>query len=28
VTEGEFIDAQTPVTVTQADGMRIVVKQA
>jgi membrane-bound serine protease (ClpP class) len=28
VTEGEFIAPQTPVTVTQADGMRVVVKIA
>ena len=28
VTEGEFINAQTLVKVTQADGMRIVVKKA
>lgn len=27
VTEGEFITAETPVTVVQADGMRVVVKQ-
>ena len=26
VTEGEFIASQTPITVTQTDGMRIVVK--
>jgi membrane-bound serine protease (ClpP class) len=26
VTEGEFIPAQTPITVVQADGMRVVVK--
>jgi membrane-bound serine protease (ClpP class) len=28
VTEGEFIAAQTPVTVIQTDGMRVVVKSA
>jgi membrane-bound serine protease (ClpP class) len=28
VTEGEFIAPQTPVTVTQTDGMRVVVKSA
>jgi membrane-bound serine protease (ClpP class) len=28
VTEGEFIASQTPVTVTQTDGMRVVVKSA
>jgi len=28
VTEGEFIPSQTPVTVIQADGMRVVVKSA
>jgi membrane-bound serine protease (ClpP class) len=28
VTEGEFITSQTPVTVIQTDGMRIVVKSA
>src|SRR6266513_1912743 len=28
VTEGEFITPQTPVTVIQADGMRVVVKSA
>jgi membrane-bound serine protease (ClpP class) len=28
VTEGEFIPADTPVTVIQSDGMRVVVKQA
>jgi membrane-bound serine protease (ClpP class) len=28
VTEGEFIPADTPVTVIQTDGMRVVVKQA
>jgi membrane-bound serine protease (ClpP class) len=28
VTEGEFIASQTPITVTQMDGMRIVVKSA
>jgi membrane-bound serine protease (ClpP class) len=28
VTEGEFIAAETPITVTQKDGMRVVVKQA
>jgi membrane-bound serine protease (ClpP class) len=28
VTEGEFIPAETPVTVIQTDGMRVVVKQA
>jgi membrane-bound serine protease (ClpP class) len=28
VTEGEFIPPQTPVTVTQTDGMRVVVKSA
>ena len=28
VTEGEFIAAQTPVTVVQTDGMRVVVKSA
>src|SRR5213592_3535603 len=28
VTEGEFIAPQTPVTVIQADGMRVVVKSA
>jgi membrane-bound serine protease (ClpP class) len=28
VTEGEFIVAQTPVTVIQTDGMRVVVKSA
>ncbi len=28
VTEGEFIGPQTPVTVTQTDGMRVVVKSA
>lgn len=28
VTEGEFIAADTPVTVIQKDGMRVVVKQA
>ena len=27
VTEGEFIDADTPVTVIQKDGMRVVVKR-
>jgi membrane-bound serine protease (ClpP class) len=27
VTEGEFIPAETPVTVIQTDGMRVVVKQ-
>ncbi|MEY2529862.1 MAG: hypothetical protein QOJ05_1952 [Verrucomicrobiota bacterium] len=27
VTEGEFIAAETPITVTQKDGMRVVVKQ-
>jgi membrane-bound serine protease (ClpP class) len=26
VTEGEFISSQTPVSVVQADGMRVVVK--
>ena len=28
VTEGEFIAPQTPVTVIQSDGMRVVVKSA
>ena len=28
VTEGEFIAPQTPITVTQADGMRVVVRSA
>jgi membrane-bound serine protease (ClpP class) len=28
VTEGEFIGPQTPVTVIQTDGMRVVVKSA
>jgi membrane-bound serine protease (ClpP class) len=28
VTEGEFIPADTPITVIQADGMRVVVKRA
>jgi membrane-bound serine protease (ClpP class) len=28
VTEGEFIASQTPVTVIQTDGMRVVVKSA
>src|SRR5438067_1861134 len=28
VTEGEFIAAQTPITVIQTDGMRVVVKSA
>jgi membrane-bound serine protease (ClpP class) len=28
VTDGEFIAAETPITVTQKDGMRVVVKQA
>jgi membrane-bound serine protease (ClpP class) len=28
VTEGEFISSQTPVTVIQTDGMRVVVKSA
>jgi membrane-bound serine protease (ClpP class) len=28
VTEGEFVAAQTPVTVIQTDGMRVVVKSA
>jgi membrane-bound serine protease (ClpP class) len=28
VTEGEFIAPQTPVTVIQTDGMRVVVKNA
>ena len=28
VTEGEFIPPQTPVTVTQTDGMRVVVKSS
>ena len=28
VTEGEFIAPQTPITVTQTDGMRVVVKSA
>jgi membrane-bound ClpP family serine protease len=28
VTEGEFIALQTPVTVIQSDGMRVVVKSA
>jgi membrane-bound serine protease (ClpP class) len=28
VTEGEFIAPQTPVTVVQTDGMRVVVKSA
>ena len=28
VTEGEFIAPQTPVTVIQTDGMRVVVKSA
>jgi len=28
VTEGEFISSQTPVTVVQTDGMRVVVKSA
>ena len=28
VTEGEFIAAETPITVIQKDGMRVVVKQA
>ncbi len=28
VTEGEFIAAETPLTVIQTDGMRVVVKQA
>jgi membrane-bound serine protease (ClpP class) len=28
VTEGEFIPAETPITVIQKDGMRVVVKQA
>ena len=27
VTEGEYIAAETPVTVIQADGMRVVVKK-
>jgi membrane-bound serine protease (ClpP class) len=27
VTEGEFIPAETPITVIQKDGMRVVVKQ-
>jgi membrane-bound serine protease (ClpP class) len=27
VTEGEFIAAETPVTVIQTDGMRVVVKR-
>jgi hypothetical protein len=26
VTEGEFIAAQTPITVIQTDGMRVIVK--
>jgi membrane-bound serine protease (ClpP class) len=26
VTEGEFVDAETPITVVQKDGMRVVVK--
>jgi membrane-bound serine protease (ClpP class) len=26
VTEGEFISADTPITVVQKDGMRVVVK--
>jgi membrane-bound serine protease (ClpP class) len=28
VTEGEFIARETPVTVIQTDGMRVVVKSA
>jgi len=28
VTEGEFIAPQTPVTVIQMDGMRVIVKSA
>jgi membrane-bound serine protease (ClpP class) len=28
VTEGEFIAADTPIIVSQKDGMRVVVKQA
>jgi len=28
VTEGEFVAPQTPVTVIQTDGMRVVVKSA
>jgi membrane-bound serine protease (ClpP class) len=28
VTEGEFIAQETPVTVIQTDGMRVVVKSA
>jgi membrane-bound serine protease (ClpP class) len=28
VTEGEFIAAQTPITVIQTDGMRVIVKSA
>jgi membrane-bound serine protease (ClpP class) len=27
VTDGEFIAAETPIMVTQKDGMRVVVKQ-
>jgi hypothetical protein len=27
VTEGEFIAAETPVSVIQTDGMRVVVKR-
>jgi membrane-bound serine protease (ClpP class) len=26
VTEGEFVAAETPITVVQKDGMRVVVK--
>jgi membrane-bound ClpP family serine protease len=28
VTEGEFISPETPITVIQADGMRVVVRRA
>jgi hypothetical protein len=28
VTDGEFIAVDTPITVIQKDGMRVVVKQA
>jgi membrane-bound serine protease (ClpP class) len=26
VTQGEFVPAETPITVVQADGMRVIVK--
>jgi membrane-bound serine protease (ClpP class) len=26
ITQGEFVPAETPITVVQADGMRVIVK--